>query len=149
MSPKRPWMTDTIMELIEERRGCIGRDHQHYQVLNRAIHREYLIAMKRWMEEMCTKIEDLDKRDNQLIYKKVQEIVGKRKFNNNIAIKKRDGTIAVEVEDPKTKWYECVGKLFPDQRPETYGGEFNAEGAVIWKEEVEAAMKKLKAGKPA
>ena len=37
---------------------------------------------------MCAENEDLDERDNQLMYKKFQEVVGKRKFNNNIAIKK-------------------------------------------------------------
>ena len=146
-SPNRPWMTDMIMDLMDERRECKGRDHQRYKVLNRRIHRECLAAKTRWMEERCAEIEDLDKRDNQLMYKKVQEIVGRRKFNSNIAIKKADGTIAMEVEEVKARWDEYIGELFLDQRPETYGGEFNNEGPVILKEEVKKAMKSLKAGK--
>ena len=51
------------------------------------------------------------------MYKKVQDVVGKRKFNNNIAIKKDDGTIAMEVEEVKARWDE----LFFDDRPEIYG----------------------------
>ena len=72
---------------------------------------------------MHTEIEDLDKRDNQLLYKKVQEVVGKRKFNKKKAIKKRDGTIAKEVEDAKTRCNEYIGEQFRDQGPETYGSE--------------------------
>ena len=53
------------------------------------------------MEERCTEIEDLNKMNNQLMYRKVQDVVGTRKFNNNIVIKKADGTVAMEVEEIK------------------------------------------------
>ena len=78
---------------------------------------------------------------------KVREIIGKLKFNINIAIKKREGTIALGVEDAKTRWNQYIRGLFRDQRPHTYGSQIKAEGAVILKEEVTVAMKKLKTGK--
>ena len=34
-SPNRPWMTDMILDLMDERRESKGRDHQRYQALNR------------------------------------------------------------------------------------------------------------------
>ena len=47
----------------------------------------------------------------------------------------------------RTTWNEYTGELFHDQRPETYGGEFNPEGGLILKDEVKATLEKVKAGK--
>ena len=118
-------MTDTIMQLMEEGRGCKGKGHQQYQVLNGTLHSECLIAKKRWMEETCTEIGDLDKRDNQMMYKKVQEIVGKIKFNNSIGLKKIVGTIAIEVGDVKARFNKCIVELYPDQSLKIHGSGYN------------------------
>ena len=61
-------MTDMIMELIDERRKPKRKDHQRYQFLNCTIHRECLTEKKSWMEERCIEVEDLDKKDNHLMY---------------------------------------------------------------------------------
>ena len=65
-------MTGTIMELMEEKRGCKRWSRQQYRIPSRTIQGECITKKKRWIEEMCTEIEDFDKGDKQLMYKKVQ-----------------------------------------------------------------------------
>ena len=147
-TPNRPWMTEAILRLMDDRRRCKGTDDQLYRELNRTIHQECRIAKERWMDEKCTEVEDLSKRDQQLMYSKVNDIIKKKKSNKNVAIKKADGTIAMDIEDVKTRWNEYVSELYHDVRPEENDIEIvNDEGPEIMRSEVEAAIKEMKAGK--
>ena len=147
-TPNRPWMTEAILRLMDDRRRCKGTDDQLYRELNRTIHQECRIAKERWMDEKCTEVEDLSKRDQQLMYSKVNDIIKKKKSNKNIAIKKADGTIAMDIEDVKARWNEYVSELYHDDRPEENDIEIvNDEGPEIMRSEVEAAIKEMKAGK--
>ena len=147
-TPNRPWMTEAILRLMDDRRRCKGTDDQRYRELNRTIHQDCRIAKERWMDEKCTEVEDLSKRDQQLMYSKVNDIIKKKKSNKNIAIKKADGTIAMDIEDVKTRWNEYVSELYHDVRPEENDIEIvNDEGPEIMRSEVEAAIKEMKAGK--
>ena len=144
---KRPWMTDAILELMDDRRKCKGRDKQKYETLNKRIQRDCLTAKKRWMDEMCGEIEDLDRKNNELMYSKVRDFTGKRKCNNNIAVKRIDGTVAMEEEEVKERWSEYIGELFLDQRPESIDIQYNNDGPVIVQQEVRAAIESMKKGK--
>ena len=147
-TPNRPWMTEAILRLMDDRRRCKGTDDQLYRELNRTIHQDCRIAKERWMDEKCTEVEDLSKRDQQLMYSKVNDIIKKKKSNKNVAIKKADGTIAMDIEDVKTRWNEYVSELYHDVRPEENEIEIvNDEGPEIMRSEVEAAIKEMKAGK--
>ena len=147
-TPNRPWMTEAILRLMDDRRRCKGTDDQRYRELNRTIHQDCRIAKERWMDEKCTEVEDLSKRDQQLMYSKVNDIIKKKKSNKNVAIKKADGTIAMDIEDVKTRWNEYVSELYHDVRPEENDIEIaNDEGPEIMRSEVEAAIKEMKAGK--
>ena len=147
-TPNRPWMTEAILRLMDDRRRCKGTDDQLYRELNRTIHQDCRIAKERWMDEKCTEVEDLSKRDQQLMYSKVNDIIKKRKSNKNIAIKKADGTIAMDIEEVKARWNEYVSELYHDDRPEENDIEIvNDEGPEIMRSEVEAAIKEMKAGK--
>ena len=147
-TPNRPWMTEAILRLMDDRRRCKGTDDQLYRELNRTIHQDCRIAKERWMDEKCTEVEDLSKRDQQLMYSKVNDIIKKKKSNKNVAIKKADGTIAMDIEDVKTRWNEYVSELYHDVRPEENDIEIvNDEGPEIMRSEVEAAIKEMKAGK--
>ena len=147
-TPNRPWMTEAILRLMDDRRRCKGTDDQRYRELNRTIHQDCRIAKERWMDEKCTEVEDLSKRDQQLMYSKVNDIIKKRKSNKNIAIKKAEGTIAMDIEEVKARWNEYVSELYHDDRPEENDIEIvNDEGPEIMRSEVEAAIKEMKAGK--
>ena len=70
------------------------------------------------MNERCAEVEDLDKRDQQIMYSKVKEVVGKKNYNKTIAIKKSIGRNAMDIEEVKERWTEYVGELYHDERPE-------------------------------
>ena len=99
------------------------------------------------MDEMCKEIEDLDKKDNELMFTKIKDITGKRKCNNNIAVKRTDGTVAMEEEEVKERWSEYIGELFLDQRPDSMNIQYNNEGPEILQQEVRAAIESMKKGK--
>ena len=146
--PKRPWMTDQILNMMDERRMSKSTDITKYKDLNRKIHRECLRARIAWMTERCEEIEELEKTDMQQMYSKVKEIKGrKQRYKNNISIKKADSTVAMEIEDVKERWSEYIEDLFRDQRPDSLNLSLNDEGPGIMNEEVRLAVKSMKKGK--
>ena len=79
---------------------------------------------------------------------KVEELVGKIKHNKNIAIKKADGNVEMDMEKLKAIWNEYVAELYYDVRPdviETVND--NDSGPTIIKEEVRSAIHEMKTGK--
>ena len=145
---KQPWMTEPILILMEDRRQCKGKNQQKYRDLNKTIHKECIRAKEKWIDEKCTDLEDLEKRDQQKMYGKIKDLVGKKKYNKNIAIKKADGKIAMDIEEVKSRWSEYVAELFFDERPES--NEIiinNNEGPAILRQEVRSAIENMKTGK--
>ena len=59
--PRRPWITEEILNMIDERRMYKARDVGKYNEINRKIHRECLKAKAVWMSEKCEEIERLEK----------------------------------------------------------------------------------------
>ena len=144
----KPWITESILILMDDRRKYKGKNQPMYENLNKAIHRECRIAKEKWMDEKCAEMEDLDKRDQQIMYSKVKELVGKKKYNKKISIKKADGKIAMDIEEVKSRWGEYVAELFFDERPEV--DEIlinNDDGPTIMTEEVRSAIDSMKTGK--
>ena len=146
--PKRPWMTDEILTLMDERRRCKGRDEYMYRELNKRIKRECLNAKATWMQNTCEEIEYLDRRDQPRMYSKVKEITGRKPcYKHNIAIKKADSTVAMEEEEVKARWDEYIGELFLDDRPDILNLNLEEEGPIILQQEVRSAIESMKKGK--
>lgn len=57
----------------------------------------------------------------------------------HIAVKQKDGTVAIELTEVKDKWNEYIRELFADKREESKDREID-EGPDIMKEEIEAAL---------
>ena len=53
------------------------------------------------MNDRCTTIENLSKRDQQMMYEKVKEIISNKGYKPNKAIKTTDGKVAMEIRDYK------------------------------------------------
>ncbi len=71
------------------------------------------------MNDNCEEIEELGKRDQQLMYEKVKEITYKKKTATSTGIIKRDGTVVMEADAILERWTEYIGELFNDGRTET------------------------------
>ena len=144
---KKPWMTDEILKLMDERRIYKDSDREKYRSLNKRIHKECNKAKEKWMNDRCKVIEDLSKKDQQLMYEKLTEVTKIRSYQPGKAIKTADGKVVMETEEVKRRWCEYITELFMDERPENLNINFNDEGPPIMKEEVQAAIKTMKTGK--
>ena len=99
------------------------------------------------MIDHCMDIENLSKRDKQMMYEKVYELTRERMYKQRKTIKKKDGTVVMGKEEVMERWDEYISELFRDNRQENINFQYNGEGPPILKEKVKDAMKKIKFGK--
>src|SRR5215469_2475518 len=99
------------------------------------------------MNDRCMDIENLSKRDQQMMYEKVSELTRESMYKQGKAIKKKDGTVVIEKEEVMERWEEYISELFRENRQENINIQYNEEGPPIMKEEMEDAMNKMKFGK--
>ena len=126
------------------------RDEEQYTVLNREIHRECNKRKEQWLDEQCEEVEKLSKRNHNAKYEKINELTHKRKWKANTAVRKKDGTLAMEMETLLQRWREYIGNLFEDNdRPEEIDSSSDVQGVSILESEIENAMKEIKRGKAA
>src|SRR5215469_15322304 len=110
------------------------------------IHKECNKARETWMNDRCMGIENLSKRDQQMMYEKVSELTRERMYKQGKAIKKKDGTVVMGKEEVMERWNEYISELLRDNRRENISIQYNGEGPPILKE-VKDAMNKMKFGK--
>ena len=100
------------------------------------------------MHERCADIEDLERRYQQIMFSKVSDLIGKKKNNKNITIKKAVESIAIDVEVVKDKWKEYVAKLYHEARPGIGVIEIdNDENPSVIREEVRCAINEMRSDK--
>ena len=80
------------------------------------------------------------------MYKNIKEVTGKRNWNNSQAIKTKDGRTVVEENEIRTRWEEYIKELYNDERGQK-PIKTNNEGPPILKEEIKAALNKMKKNK--
>ncbi|GFO44211.1 RNA-directed DNA polymerase from mobile element jockey-like [Plakobranchus ocellatus] len=87
-------------------------------------------------------------RQQIFMHAKMKDVSGKKiKCNSPDCIKSKDGTMLMEKKEILNGWSEYVEDLLKDDRCKKPEIEKNIEGPTILKEEVEAAIKKMKNGK--
>lgn len=89
---KNPWMTQEIIDLIEEKRNYKNTDPQKYKQSKRQIEHRIRKAKETWMEENCREVEQLSsKQDSFNLHKKLKELTGNTKKKNTDDHKKHTG----------------------------------------------------------
>ena len=145
---KRPWMTEEILNMMEERRTWKDRDINKYREVNRNIHKECYKAKEKWLDTQCKEIEELGKRDQGLMYEHIAKITGKKKYLRSGAIKSKEGNILTEKEEVKERWKEYVEDLYKDEeRGNLEDVRLDENGEYILHSEIRHAMKSMKKGK--
>ena len=99
------------------------------------------------MNNQCLEIEDLAKKDTQIMYERIKAVTNRKRLHTGNSIKKENGTVAREENEVMDRWKEHVEELFEDMRDEQMQLDVRMEGPPILKEEIERAMQKMKAGK--
>ena len=71
---KKPWMAENILNLMDDRRKVKKIDEQQYQEINKRIRKDCLLAKEDWMDENCTKIEQMAKCNAKEMYANINFI---------------------------------------------------------------------------
>lgn len=149
---KEEWMTDEILELMEERRRHKNVNKTQYQQLHNQIRRKIRKAKETFFTEKCEEIEDLqNKYDNFNLHKKVKELAGLAKRKTSSILLDKEGNAIIETEQKLRRWKEYIEELFHDQRQENVyaASQSRDEGPEITKSEVMTAVKCMKNNKAA
>jgi len=143
------WMTDEILEMMEQRRQMKAKDPIKYKELDKNIKQKCNEAKENWWNRVCEDIEEQMKRNPSTVYSKLQEVAGKSYCSSTGCLKARDGTIVMNKDDIIKRWEEYIGELFEDNRGEKPMIKKSMYGPPILKDEVRTAMRSMKMGKAA
>lgn len=93
LEPKKPWMTQGILELIKERNKLRNENHEKYKEVKNKITSECKKAKDEWMKETSKEIEHLlSKNYADKAYTKVKSLENKTKTRSNI-VKDKEGKL--------------------------------------------------------
>ena len=99
---RREGMTEEILRKMEIRKKN-KRNTSTYRRLYNEIRIECDQAMERWLDEKCDKIELLSAVGKTLINSRIKELKGSPRNKSGTVIKKRDGEIAVGMDEVKKR----------------------------------------------
>lgn len=145
---KQKWMKESILKLMAERRAVRNKNSTKYKVLNKQIIVECRKAKEEWIESQCAELEDLEKKNMQLMYSKIK-LMARKSQPANTALKNKDGKVVMEQQDVLDRWTEYIGELFNDNANLNVTTDEELSGNSILETEIEAALKEMKFGKSA
>ena len=86
---KRKWMTAEILELMKKRRLAKPNKVRHKEI-NKEIKRKCDQAKEKWLNEQCEEIETELYEEPKAMYKRIQEITGRKASSKTVyKIKRR------------------------------------------------------------
>ena len=142
----KKWMTEEILNLMEDRRKAKS-NIDLYKTLNTQIKDKCNEAKEQWINEQCKEIENNLTVDSKYLLSKIKDIKGTKGCTASNCIKAKDGNLLMEREDVLNRWSEYIEDLFQDDRGEKPIIKKDMDGPPILKEEVSAAIRKMKHGK--
>lgn len=137
---KKRWMTDEILNMMEDRRLAKG-NKEEYNRINRNIKREIKHAKENWMRDRCREMEELEERHDAFqMHKKVKEVTGNYKRNQAFPLFDSQNCPVVDEEETKITWEQYIKNLFSDNRPDHRNNQDVTQGPEILKDEVRHAI---------
>ena len=118
IQPKKKWMTQEILEKMEERRLQKDVNVDRYREINRNIKRMCKEAKERFFDEKCKKIQELDERHNPLMYKIIKDMQPSNKKEIN-AIRDEHGRMLTRKEEVLQRFAEYIEELYEDNRDQS------------------------------
>ncbi|KAL1447433.1 hypothetical protein WDU94_013960 [Cyamophila willieti] len=152
---KQEWMTEDILEMMEERRKFKLTNKIEYKRMKKEIRKRCREEKENWLSEKCKDMETLMmKHDSFNLHKNVKEFTGTNRKMETGILKDEQNNIIIGTEEKLKRWKDYIEKLFSDHersiRSETQtdiGDEENDFRAAISKEEIKHAVKAQKNGK--
>ena len=153
---KKPWITNAMVQKMEERRKWKNKDEVKYKALNNAIRRETDEAKKKYIESVCDEIMELQRRGRyDLMYQKARSLEWKNSNGSTrFGIENNDGTVVSDQKEILKVWEDYIATLYDkENRPQEIMIEEEKDvneddkGPSILRSEVEKAIKDLGRGK--
>ena len=144
---RQKWMTEEILQKMDERRRCKGIDREKYTRLDQEIKEECLRKKEEWLIHKCEEVETLDRRNTKQMFDEINEITGNKRPYIGNTISDRNGNMLMDSEDVLRRWEEYVSELYNGNRGRKPVIDGNIQGPVIMKEEIELALQGMKKGK--
>lgn len=141
---KKQWMTDEILDMMDDRRQYKNVNRERYRQKNKEIRKKIREAQQLYFEQNCRELEELEKKhDTFNMHKKVKEVLNTYK-KSSTDLEDKNGKLIITVEDKLKTWEEYILELFSDNRTEveTIGAENT--GPAINMVELERAIKNSK-----
>ncbi|GFS23264.1 endonuclease-reverse transcriptase [Elysia marginata] len=102
---------------MEKRRLATPNKVRHKEI-NKEIKRKCDQAKEKWLNEQCEEIEKELYKEPKAMYKRIQEITGRKASSKSGCIKSKDGSIIMEKDKKVERWSEYISELFDDDRNE-------------------------------
>lgn len=145
---KKDWMTDKILDLIQQRRRWKNKDEARYREIYRQIRFEVKKAKETWMEQKCREMEELQRKHDEFnIHKKLKEITYTQRKRTPHFMRNSKGKIILDLNEKKEEWTKYIKDLFFDTRTPLKITKCTNTGPSILKAEVEKAIHQSKTGK--
>ena len=141
---KKAWITDEILDMMEERRRVKSYSEARYRDLDRRIQSMCKTKKDEWLNARCKEIEDNEKRDSREMASQIRELSGKKGMARSTVIKDRNGDILTDRADVLERWRQYVEELYSDQRGDKPEFDTIDPGPPILRGEVERAVRGMK-----
>lgn len=146
---KKEWMTDEILNMMEERRQHKNKNEAEYRKTHNTIRTKIREAKGKWLSEKCTEIERCEmKYDYHNMHTKIKELTNKHKSrSSSMSIMDANGSLVSEPSKVLETWKLYVEQLFDSDRSHVCTAGRANTGPAILKSEVENAILSLKNNK--
>ena len=128
-------MTEDILKLMDKRRQA-NCNNENYEAIHKEIRNKCDEAKENWIKEKCKEIELHQRSTPKVMYRNIEEIIGKRTCASTGCLKTKEGSIIMDKEKILERWAEYIGELFEDNRKEHDVMKKNFAGPPIMKDEV-------------
>ena len=145
---RQRWMTEEILNKMEEKRAIKERNPQRYEELNLEIRQACDEAKLDRINDQCKEVEELERQHKvERMHRNIKEVAGRKRMARGNVIKNRDGVIVMEIDEVLKRWEEYVKDLFEDNRGEKPRLHIPMNGPDLLDEEIISVIKNFKKGK--
>uniref|UniRef100_A0A8D8YV05 Craniofacial development protein 2 n=1 Tax=Cacopsylla melanoneura TaxID=428564 RepID=A0A8D8YV05_9HEMI len=151
-SPRKPWMNEEIIKLIEERRKYKNSNHIDdrikYRYFKNIVNREAKKAKEVWLGELCEEIESLLKCGKlEKAHNLIKKYFNQRRQMGN-SIEDENKKLLIDDNDIVKRWKNYIEKLYhDDDELDELTEEDENDGNEITREEFMSALNALKSKK--
>ncbi|GFR67650.1 RNA-directed DNA polymerase from mobile element jockey-like [Elysia marginata] len=103
-------MTEDILNLVDKRRKAKG-EQEEYESIHREVRRKCEEAKETWLNDKCREIDTFQRQAPNTMYRKVEELMGKKKTSSTGCLKAKNGEIIMEKDKILERWSQYIKEL--------------------------------------